>query len=98
MRISPLRLLLAATVFLSGCAIHESGLRERSTTSYYDRNVDGRVDLEKHKHSGVADADWELRDDNYNGTYETRDDYWFTVRKSAVALQVPTGVRIETNP
>lgn len=98
MRISALRLLLAATVFLSGCATHESGPRERSTTSYYDRNVDGQVDLEKHKHSGVADADWELRDDNYNGTYETRVDYGFAVRKSTVAIQVPTAVKIETNP
>jgi hypothetical protein len=54
-------LLLAASAFLFGCAGRGDDLEKRAEVSYYDRNGDGKVDLEKHQHAGVADADWELR-------------------------------------
>jgi hypothetical protein len=92
-------LLVAATEFLSGCATHSSDLLEdRAQISYYDRNGDGKVDLEKHQHPGVADADWELRDDDYDGRYEKKILYGFAVKKSAIDIRVPTDVKIEKTP
>jgi len=97
MRVLTVWLFVAATAFLSGCATHHSDpLERRAQISYYDRNGDGKVDLEKHQYPGVADADWELRDDDYDGRYEKKILYGFAVTETAVDIQVPTGVKIET--
>ena len=91
--------LFAAAVFLSGCANRDGdSLERRAQISYYDRNGDGKVDLEKHQHPGVADADWELRDDDYDGRYEKKILYGFAVKESPVDIRVPTGVKIERTP
>jgi hypothetical protein len=63
--------------------------------TYYDRNGDGRVDLEFHEHPEVADADWQLRDEDYNGRYEIRVQFGAGgVRGNAVDLEVPSKVHI----
>ncbi len=104
MRISALGLLLLVTAFWSGCATHgdglasSDGLASREQIFYYDRNGDGKVDAEMHKYRGVADADWELRDDDYDGRYETKILYGFAVKESSVDLPVPTHVHIEPKP
>ncbi len=99
MRTLTIYLLAAATVFLSGCATRSGDpLEDRAQISYYDRNGDGKVDLEKHQHPGVADADWELRDDDYDGRFEKKILYGFAVRESPVDIRVPTGVKIERTP
>jgi hypothetical protein len=99
MRTLTICLLAAASVFLSGCATRSSNpLEDRARISYYDRNGDGKVDLEKHQHPGVADADWELRDDDYDGRFEKKILYGFAVKESPVDIRVPTGVKIERIP
>jgi hypothetical protein len=73
-------------------------LEGRAQISCYDRNGDGKVDLEKHQHPGVADADWELRDDDYDGRFEKKILYGFAVQESPVDIPVPTGVKIVRTP
>ena len=90
---------LVVTALFAGCATHSSDpLEDRAQISYYDRNGDGKVDLEKHQHPGVADADWELCDDDYDGRYEKKILYGFAVKESVVDIRVPTGVKIEKTP
>lgn len=99
MRTLTICLLATGTAFLSGCATRSSDpLEDRARISYFDRNSDERVDLEKHKHPGVADADWELRDDDYDGRYEKKVLFGIGVFESAVDLEVPTGVKIQRIP
>ena len=92
-------LLLLTALFWSGCAQHkesvDDSLKSREQITYYDRNGDGKVDQEKHHYRGVADADWELRDDDYNGRYEKKILYGFAVTESTVDIPVPTHVHIE---
>ena len=73
-------------------------MESREQILYYDRNADGKVDQEKHQYREVADADWELRDEDYDGRYEKKILYGFAVTESAVDIRVPTGVKIETRP
>jgi len=91
-------LLLTAMTFCPGCATRGSVLVSREQVSYYDRNGDGRVDQEVHRYRGVADADWELRDDDFDGRYEKKILYGFAVVESPVNLPVPTHVHIEPKP
>lgn len=90
-------LLTAATI--CGCA-SQSGdtFANRAQISYYDRNGDGKVDLEKHQHPGVADADWQLYDDDYDGRYEKKVLFGVGVFESAVDISIPVGVKIEKTP
>jgi hypothetical protein len=90
-----LSLLLIATAFWVGCAPHREGAERTGQVLYYDRNGDGRVDLEKHHFPRMADADWELRDDNYDGWYEKKILYGYAVRGTEVHLPVPTNVNIQ---
>ena len=92
-------LFLIAVAVASGCATRSSDpLEDRAQISYYDRNGDGKVDLEKHQHPGVEDADWELRDDDHDGRYEKKILYGFAVKELPVDIRVPTGVKIERTP
>ncbi len=92
-------LFLVAVALSSGCATRSRNtLEDRARLSFYDRNGDGKVDLEEHQHPGVADADWELRDDDYDGRYEKKILYGFAVKESPVDIPVPTGVKIEKTP
>jgi hypothetical protein len=44
-------LFAVTTAIWSGCAIRPSDpLEDRAQVSYYDRNGDGKVDLERHQH------------------------------------------------
>lgn len=89
--------LLGTAAFLPGCALlngHPPGHRPQIT--YYDRNGDRKVDLEKHRHPGTADADWVLRDDNFDGSYEKKILYGVGVKETSVQLVVPTGVPMES--
>jgi len=98
MRIFAFSLFLLVAAFWSGCATHRDSLQSREQVLYYDRNGDGKVDQERHHYPGVSDADWELRDDNYEGRYEKKIVYGFAVTESAVDLPVPTHVHIEPQP
>jgi len=80
----------------AGCAADSAARREQ--VLYYDRNADGRVDQESHVFRAMSDADWELRDDDYDGRYEKKIRYTFTVMESAVDLPVPTHIHIEAKP
>jgi len=90
---------MLAGAFMSGCATHSGDpLESREQISYYDRNGDGQVDLEKHHYRGVADADWELHDDDFNGRFEKKILFSVGVIESTVDLPVPKHVRIEAKP
>jgi len=93
-----LSLLLIATAFCSGCAAHNEGAERTGQVLYYDRNGDGRVDLERHHFPRMADADWEFRDDNYDGWYGKQILYGYAVKETEVHLRVPTNVHIEPKP
>lgn len=95
MRLLSIWILVAVTAGVLGCA---SSTRRRELISYFDRNRDGKVDLEKHKYPGVADTDWELRDNDYDGRFEKRILYGVAVGESPVDIPIPTGVRIERLP
>lgn len=83
-------------MLLSGCVPLAADLPKiREQILYYDRNKDGKVDLETHHHSIIADADWELRDDDYNGRYEKKIDFGFGMKTSVVDIPVPMDVKIE---
>lgn len=86
---------LAIAVIVSGCSQPEDPLKAIEKVTYHDRNADGKVDLEKHSHPGVNDADWELCDDNYDGRFEKKVLYGVVVIESVVDVRVPKWVRIE---
>jgi len=99
-----LRIGLAITfaVLGSGCSTtdNESAadhLKKREHVTYYDRNGDGRVDLEKHEYRGVADANWELRDDDFDGRYEKKVVAGYTIIETTVHAPVPANVPITPN-
>lgn len=97
-------LILMGVSFLSGCRERNSGepVQEiepaQAQVTYYDRNGDGKVDLEKHRFLEMADADSELRDDNFDGRYEKEILFGVGVFEKAANLPVPTGVKIEPAP
>jgi hypothetical protein len=94
-QIMPILTLLATA---AGCA-HHSGAREnKESVSYYDRNGDGKVDLEMHRYAGMADANWGLWDDNHDGKFEKKVLYGVAVTVSATDIPVPIQVPIEPNP
>lgn len=63
---------------------------------YYDRNNDRKVDFESHIFPCLADANWELRDDNYDGRYEVKFVYGIGLYSVEVDIQIPEGVEIDT--
>jgi len=90
---------LVATALLCSCATQRRvPVEDREQVSYHDGNGDGKMDREKHQHPGMADADWELRDDDHNGRYERKILYGYAVTESVVDIRVPTGVKIEKIP
>ena len=98
MRVFSFCLMLLGLVVWPGCATHKTTQESGEQVLYYDRNGDGKVDQEMHKYRGVADADWELRDDDHDGRYEKKVLYGFAVVESSVDLPVPTHVHIEPKP
>lgn len=102
MRYSTLSFLIVVITLGSGCAHSakpnespDDALKRNERISYHDRNGDGKVDEEMHKYDGFADADWTLRDDDYDGRFEKKIHWGFALFELAVDLPVPTGVRIE---
>lgn len=70
-------------------------LKKREEIRHYDRNGDGKADLETHHYPGMADADWELRDDDFSGRFEKKILYGIAIVESRVDIPVPMNVRIE---
>lgn len=85
---------LLVAAFCSGCAAQRDPLQSPGRVTYYDRNADGKVDQERHHYPGVADADWELRDDDFDGRYEKKILYGVSISESHVDIPVPTNVHI----
>jgi hypothetical protein len=69
-------------------------MKRRERVTYYDRNGDGKADLEAHRY-GMADADWQLRDDNYDGRYEQKILFGFAIIHSTVDIPVRANVRVK---
>ena len=86
-----------SAALLSGCAAKE----DEERVSYYDKNGDDRVDLERHVYT-QTDSDWELRDTDFDGRYDRKVSLGGTryidvdgTEGRRVDLPVPAGVRIE---
>jgi len=92
MRLLSNGVLVATAGVMLSCA---ASTRYRQLVSYFDRNGDGKVDLEQHKYPGSFDMDWELRDDNYDGRFEKKVLFGYAITESQVDIHVPTGVEIE---
>ena len=60
--------------------------------TYYDRNLDGVADLELHQPPHCDDCDWALVDVDFDGRYERRVVWSFSIVKSEVDQAVPTNV------
>jgi|GEM_PF-3540785 len=90
-------LLLVTGGFLAGCTLKDGAESEswKVKVSYHDRNGDGVADLETHTYIGIEDADWALRDDDFDGRYEKKALYGFAASEIAVDLPVPVGVKLE---
>lgn len=89
-------LAIVAAAHLAGCASESADAvrKRRERVTYYDRNGDGRVDLEKHTFPGMADADWELRDTDFNGRYDEKVLFGVAIIRSTVDLPVPKRAKI----
>ena len=98
MRVVSFLLFLLVVAFCSGCAAQRYPLESPGRVHYYDRNGDGKVDQETHHYPGTADADWELRDDDFDGRYEKKILYGVGVFESRVDIPVPTNVHISKKP
>lgn len=70
-------------------------LKKREEVRYYDRNGDGKADLETHHYPGMVDADWELRDDDFSGRFEKKVLYGIAIVESRVDIPVPMNVSLE---
>jgi len=93
-----LLLLLVLSTSCCGPARQKDSLESRDEVTYFDRNGDGRADVENHHYPGVADADWQLRDDDFNGRFEKKILFGVGIVESAVDIPVPKRVRIEAKP
>jgi hypothetical protein len=87
-------LCMTAMLLLPACALWTRQENDGYRIRYFDRNGDGRVDLEVHTFPGAADADWQLCDDNYDGRFEKRVVFGVGVSEQKVDLPVPANVRI----
>ncbi len=88
---------LVVLLSITGCTTTDPE-RSPGRVHYYDRNGDGKVDLETHHYPGWADADWQLRDDNYDGRYEKKIVCGFAVKEFTVDIPVPINVKITRTP
>lgn len=86
---------IAPVVLLSACATSGPSSKNPGQVSYYDRNKDGRPDLERHHYPDVENADWVLQDDDFNGQFERRIHYGADVKETTIDQPVPTGVQIK---
>jgi hypothetical protein len=89
---------LLLAVLLASCASSDQStsreVEKRYVTTYYDRNRDGRVDLELHDIPGAADAAWALSDTKFRGRYDVRLKFGYAFERERVDLPVPKNVKI----
>jgi hypothetical protein len=91
-------LLLAVSASCREPPKQKDSLESRDQVTYLDRNGDGQADVENHHYPGVADADWQLRNDDFNGRFEKKILFGVGIVESAVDIRVPKRVRIEPKP
>ena len=85
---------LWALLALAGCSSRESGAPD--ITTYFDRNRDGTVDRELHD-LACCDRNWALVDSDFNGRYDLKVSWGFTLGKSPVDIVVPKSVPISAS-
>jgi hypothetical protein len=97
-------LTLVQAIALAGCATYEKPTKQGSVArddqgsiTYYDRNLDGRIDYEFHDF-GCCDRNWALVDKSYSGRFDLKIRWGYAVERSVVDLPVPTGVPVTTGP
>ena len=93
-----LLLLLLVSVSCNGPAKQNDKLEIKDQVTYFDRNRDGRAVIENHHYPGLADADWQLRDDDFNGRFEKKVLFGFAIVESVADVPVPKQVHIEPKP
>jgi hypothetical protein len=90
--------LLMVAIFGSGCDRSDKRAHSAEQISYYDKNGDGKVDVEFHEIPGAHDANWELADTNHDGRYDRKTVWGVGVFQSAVDIPVATNVQIKPFP
>ena len=89
---------LALLVPLAACAHRRDSERAPEVPeaipaiTYYDRNLDGVADLELHQPPYCDDCDWALVDIDFDGRYEKRVHWSFSIIKKDVDQAVPNNV------
>jgi hypothetical protein len=82
----------------SGCGQSDRSADFAEQISYYDRNSDGKVDMEMHEIPGGSDTNWALEDNDYDGRYEKKIVWGVGVFKSTVDIPVATNVQTKPYP
>ena len=82
-----MRTVLAALLVLVACTPN----RPRDVVTYFDRNDDGVADFEYHN-PGCYDCEWALIDSDFNGRYEKRVVWGYTLVKETVNVPIPKNV------
>jgi hypothetical protein len=92
-------LTIALPLLLAACAHSDktAGASESSdvtVVTYYDRNLDGIADFELHEPPYCDDCIWALVDFDFDGRYERRVNWSFSIIKESVNLPVPGDVNL----
>ena len=86
-----LTLLLAAAALAACAPGGDQGPDERYANEILtrkDRNKDKVYDYERHHFPGGSQADWEYVDTNFDGVYDQKITYGFTIRTEQVNIPV----------
>lgn len=80
--------------WLSACS--SSGILPGAgwSTTYYDRNHDGRIDYVIYDQPDMADEEWALSDTDFDGRYDVRYSFGVGTTRSRVDQLVPTSGQI----
>jgi hypothetical protein len=83
MRRAHLMLIGAVFTVAGGCATPK-----RHAVDYKDTNRDGKIDQEYHSYL-ASDANWELRDENFDGRYDKKISYGYGKDVTLIDKPVP---------
>ena len=88
---------LAVMLTALGCAHHSAeSFSGKPKVSYLDRNGDGQVDVATYYYPPSFEDGYKLRDDNYDGRFETKVYYGRGTLAEHVDIPVPKKVKLES--
>ena len=88
---------LAVMLAALGCAQRSAGsFSGKPEVSYFDRNGDGQVDVATYYYPPDFEDGYKLRDDDYDGRFETKVYYGWGTLAEPVDVPVPKKVKLES--